>query len=109
MLKKIPVFFNRSNYHSKDENKPDEIILRLGPLKTLDTEYSTNTLVEQKIGDKFIPIIFALKYFNSKDSSLMDLWNHCVKSKIFKKGEIICLLMWKKGVQRCWKLSPPLI
>ncbi len=105
MIKKIPVFFNRSEYHSKNEQDPDRIILRLGPLKTSDTEYSKNIMVEQKIGDKFIPTIFVLKYFNSKDSSLLDLWNLCVKSKIFKKGMIICLLMWKKGVKRCWRLS----
>jgi hypothetical protein len=106
MLKTTPVFFNRLDYHSKDENDPDRIILRLGSLKTSNTEYSTNIMAEQNIDGRFIPTIFALKYFNSKDSNLLDLWNLCVKSKIFKKGEIICLLMWKKGVTRCWNYLP---
>ncbi len=106
MLKTTPVFFNRHDYHSKDENDPDRIILRLGSLTTSDSEYSKNILVEQKIGNRFIPTIFALTYFNSKDSTLWDLWNYHVKSKIFKKGMIICLLMWKQGTKRCWKISP---
>lgn len=66
MLKKTPVFFNRLDYHSKDEDNPDRITLRLDSLKISDTERSRNIIVEQKIGDKFIPTIFALKHHNSK-------------------------------------------
>ena len=106
MLEKTPSFLKMDDYLSKDENFPNEIIIRLGDLKTFDQGFSTNVKVEMKIDGKFKLIIFQLKPRNSKSSRLWKLWNENVKTKNFIKREIICLLTWKTGNKRYWKLAP---
>ena len=105
MLEKTPSFLKMGNYLSRDENFPNEIIIRLGNLKTFDQGYTTNVKVEMKVDGKFEPIIFQLKPRYSSSSRLWKWWNENVKSKNSIKGKIICLSTWKTGNKRYWKLS----
>jgi len=105
MIKKIPRFLKMKDYKSKDEKHPDRILIRLGSFEKSKSDYTTNIIAELERNGNFIPIIIPLKPHNSKTSRLWELWNQNVKSKNFKKGKVICLLTWKKGVKRFWKLS----
>ena len=105
MIKKTPRFFKRRDYKSKDKKNPDKIFIKLGSFKPSTSDYTTNIIAELERNGNFSPIIIPLKPNNSKTSRLWELWNQNVKSKNFKKGKVICLLTWKKGVKRFWKLS----
>ena len=105
MIKKIPRFLKMRDYKSKDEKHPDRIPIRLGSFEKSKSDYTTNIIAELERNGNFSPIIIPLKPHNSKTSRLWELWNQNVKSKNFKKGKVICLLTWKKGVKRFWKLS----
>ena len=104
MIKRFPRFLRMRNYTSNDERDPDKIILKITSFEKFKTEHTINVLAELQTDWGFVPIKFPLKSWRQETSVLWELWNRNVKSKIIKKGKIICLHTWKNR-QRCWKLA----
>jgi len=104
MMRKFPRFLKMRDYTSRDKTNPDKIILKVTSFEKFKSEHTINVMAELKTDWGFVPVKVPLRPSRQDTSALWELWNDNVKSKIIKKGKIICLYTWKKGM-RYWKLS----
>ena len=105
MIKRVPRFLKMRDYTSRDKTNPDKIIIKVTSFEKFKSEHTINVMAELQTDWGFVPIKFPLRPRRQNTSTLSELWNENVKSKIIKKGKVICLETWKKGVKRFWKLS----
>jgi len=104
MIKRFPRFLKMRDYTSRDKTNPDKIILKITSFEKFKSEHTINVMAELQTDWGFVPVKVPLRPCRQETSALWELWNDNVQSKIIKKGKIICLHTWKKGM-RYWKLS----
>ena len=84
MYKDKSPFIPWGNFKSEDPNNPDVLDLQVADIELFSTSLSVNAKVNHKSSDgKWYAKILALKYFESFNSSLLNLWEEA-----FHKGWI---------------------
>ena len=91
----FPTFFKWSDCKSKDEKKPDTIDLKVTELETWESEFSININAEIRFQtDDFIEKSISLKSHDTRNSSLLVLWNKAVSMKRIAIGDTIAVQTW---------------
>lgn len=84
-----PPFLKWGEYTSDIKKKPDNIKIKVLDLETFETQYSINVRTLVKQNGKWNEINIPLKSHESKNGTLLNLWNRLVKQgKIEKDMEL---------------------
>lgn len=90
---KIP-YIKWGDYHSKDKDNPDRIIIEVVDPTPFDSEYSINVKVRMtengSTEEKYLP----LKSHESVNASLLKMWTENVKEGRIKKGTKLVVKTW---------------